>query len=447
MPAAPKKKYYKKKTTTMAAKPVTRKRAPNYVRQARRSYKGADTGIQYDYPGVGARIGGGIGSIFGPAGTALGSLLGHGAQSLVKHVTGFGDYMIEQNSLMPGALSPPIINNSKKPSSGVIVRHREYITDITATTGFTTTVYPINAGILATFPWLSQIASSFEEYCIHGMLFEFKSMSSDAVLSTAANTALGTVIMATQYNALNPNFTDKRQMENYEFCNSAKPSESFIHPVECKGSETPVKCLYVRTAPVSTGDLRLYDLGNFTIATQGMQVAGGVIGELWVTFEIEFYKPKLLEGQNLLTDHFILTAVSNTRPLGAALTTEPVPGSAIGTVIDVDGSGLTTLNFPFSIVDGTFMVDYSVRGTATAIVPPAVSFSTNCIVGPNLFENNTIPSQLVRAGTTTSVFMQSFLVTITGPNARIIFGAAGILPAAVVAGDLFIYQINPEIEL
>ena len=64
------------------------------------------------------------------------------------------------------------------------------------------------------------------------MLFEFRTMSADALNSV--NTALGQVIMATDYNAANPPFGQKSEMENYEFGQSCKPSESQIHPIEMR---------------------------------------------------------------------------------------------------------------------------------------------------------------------------------------------------------------------
>lgn len=52
--------------------------------------------------GAGSTIGGGIGSSFGPVGTAVGSFLGGKLGHLIEKVTGFGDYQIEQNSIMKG---------------------------------------------------------------------------------------------------------------------------------------------------------------------------------------------------------------------------------------------------------------------------------------------------------------------------------------------------------
>lgn len=425
--------------------PMRRSRAPA---PPRATHSSQPTSSYSTFTDALPTIGGGIGSLFGPAGSAIGSLLGHGASSLVKLVSGFGDYSVNQNSLLPGALEPPIIRNDmRKGSHGIVVRHREYIMDITSTTAFTPISLDINAGLPETFPWLSQIASSFEEYCIHGMLFEFKSMSSDAVLSSAANSALGTVIMATQYNVLNPPFADKRTMENYEFSNSAKPSESFIHPIECKASETPYRCYYVRTGAIPTGsDQRLYDLGAFTIATQGMQSSTGTIGELWVTFEIEFLKPKLISdfGGLTLTDHYQLAAVDNTHPLGSisvGIPVSPVAGSSLGTQLQAGGGSTYYVVWPATVSTGNFLVSYSVTGTTAAIVPPMVSNHSNCAFAA-YWSGDTAASVMVPSGATSSVYITNFIVVLSGPSASIQFGAAGTLPSAITTGDLWITQIN-----
>jgi len=82
-------------------------------------------------------------------------------------------------------------------------------------------------------------------------------------------------------------------MENNEGTMSAKPSKTFLFPIECSGKENPFKKWFIRTGPIPSGtDQRLYDLCNFQIATSGMQ-ANAVIGELWVTYCVKFSKPQL----------------------------------------------------------------------------------------------------------------------------------------------------------
>lgn len=221
-------------------------------------------------------------------GSGIGSWLGKKAGGLFSSIFGIGKYEVNKNSLLSASASdPPIVSNT---ASATRIQHREYITDITGSSLFALQAYNINPGLSATFPWLSTVANAFEEYKMHGLLFEFKSTSADALNST--NTALGTVIMATEYNALHAPFTAKRDMENYVYSTSSPPSVSALHPIECARDVSILDEFYVRNVPVPSSDIRFSDMGLFQLATVGMQ-ASAVIGELWVTYDIELLKPKL----------------------------------------------------------------------------------------------------------------------------------------------------------
>jgi hypothetical protein len=241
----------------------------------------------------------GKGGYWGDVGKQLGGHLGGVADSIVgigKTLTGRGAYRVRGNSLLETG-GPPTIKNTKHTST---VRHREFLGDITGSSSFNILQYPINPGVAVTFPWLCSIAAGYEQYRIDGMVFEFHSTSGTSVGST--NTALGTVIMATEYNSNLPAFTNKMQMENHEYATTVCPDRSADHPIECARSRTVLDELYVRlnqsadargttTTPTTYSPL-LYDLGQFYIATYGMQAAA-VVGELWVSYEITFFKPTL----------------------------------------------------------------------------------------------------------------------------------------------------------
>lgn len=82
-------------------------------------------------------------------------------------------------------------------------------------------------------------------------------------------------------------------MEQYEFSCSGRPSADLLHPIECQPKETPLKQLYVRIGELPSGEVpQFYDFGAFYFATVGMQAAA-TIGELWVTYDVEFFKPRL----------------------------------------------------------------------------------------------------------------------------------------------------------
>lgn len=228
-------------------------------------------------------------------------------------VMGYGGYRKRGGGKFVTGSSPPEIRNSK---GAFIVRHREYIADVASNILFTLGQFPLNPGIATTFPWLSQVAQQFEEWVPRGIIFEFKSLCSDAIV-TGTNGSLGSIVFATEYNPLNSVFGSKQEMENYEWATSCKPSVNMIHQVECKKSQNPLPSYFVRNAAVpATADARFYDLGTFCAASVGMQSAGNAIGELWISYEIEFRKPRMNTDLDVVFDHIpITTATTGVTPV------------------------------------------------------------------------------------------------------------------------------------
>lgn len=386
---------------------------------------------------IGSVLGGAAGAYLGAptVGMALGGHAGDALQSLLKSV-GIGDYKVESNSLLQGN-SPPIIKNS---SSGVIVRHREYLQNIvTASDGsFNLQSFAINPGLVSTFPWLSQVANAYEQYKLRGMIWEFKSTSADSLASTT--TGLGSVIMATEYDSSRPVFQNQQQMANHEFANSSRQSCSMLHAIECKKSLTPTSELWVRSGAVPAGDdERLYDWGLFQIATVGGPSVANTIGELWVTYEVEFLKPQLISGigAELLSDHYHSTiSVSTVHYFGldsSGSSTKAVSGSNLGTTI----SG-NTIVFPPGMSEGTFMLIYICVGTSTLCTQPTKT-GTNCAV-QTLWNNDTSTNSSNNSQTVTT-FHDCSVWKLSGQNATIAF-SAGTLPASATDAELWIMQIN-----
>lgn len=287
---------------------------------------------------------------FKQAGSILGGPIGEQAGGLINRalyaLTGFGDYSIKKNVLLETNGPPEIHNRSNKE---FVVRHREYITDIYSSGGtagtpsaFFNQVFPINPGSSTTFPWLSSIAGKFEQYRIEGMIFEYKSLYSDAVVTQ--NGSIGATILSTEYNAGAAPYTSKQQMENYQFAQSCKPSHSVMHPIECARSQNVLSELYVRPSALPAGeDIKTYDFGDFQIASQGIPLgsAGAPVplGELWVSYQIALIKPKIPAlgpasysdsgyahfSTNLLTAGSITTAA----PLGPVGSLFPSPANNI----------------------------------------------------------------------------------------------------------------------
>jgi len=365
-------------------------------------------------------------------GSKLGAFLGHGAQQVIKAITGFGDYNVETNTLLDGGMSPPEVINTVK-RNGVIMRHREYIMDIKSSTDFTNITLDINPGLVGTFPYLAQIAAAFELYRMRGLVFEFKSTSSDAILSGMNSSALGVVAMATQYNSLNNPFTSSLQLQNHEFANASKPSCDFMHPVECKRSELPNTELYVRSGSIPpNADKRLYDLGQFNIATVDMQNAGtAVIGQLWATYEVEFFQQIYATPFTIRSDHWQNSAVSSAAWLGQVHTA--TAENTLGCTI-----GANTITFPKSVRDGTYMIvlKYN-QGTTSAYSPPLVSAPPDFIFRTPFLGSTGVGGD--PAGSD-QVFHVWYVITIVNPGAVFTF-SSGTLAGSTTFCDLYVSQL------
>lgn len=256
---------------------------------------------------------------------SISGALGNAAGWLTK-LFGFGAYStynkVKSNSFLntfgggtgvSGFITnaPPTFAGSAKQTT-IRFRHDEFVADVLSSVAFRKTSYVINAGSNVLFPWGSQVASLYEEYRIHGLVFEYRPTSAAAVGTTSS--AMGTVIQATDYDAYDDSFVDKRSMENSMFATSCAPYEGAVHPVECDRTMNPVNLQYIiRGNPPITalpGDARLDILGTYSIATEGQQVDNTNIGELWVHYDVELSRPMLENSALNFTQHVSMQATS-----------------------------------------------------------------------------------------------------------------------------------------
>jgi len=405
----------------------------------------------YEKPGPwgtnGRWIGKAIGSTWGKSAGKLGESVG-GLAHYIGKIFGSGDYVaspaVQENTI----LSPQIPSFSANATT-VRVRHREFLGDIlssaTANT-FDIQAFPINPGLAQTFPWLSQVCgATFQQYRLNGCVFEFRSMSSDALNST--NTALGQVIMATDYDSADTPFSSKQQMENTEFGVSCKPSCNMIHAIECAKKLTSVSEQYIRAyGNPSNTDIRLYDLGRFYIATNGCQGTNVNLGELWVSYDVTFIKtieqPPLylapMAGYNLVSPDV-------SHPLGISQSSLYEPANPGGGSFP-DQIGLTfvgnSIQLPSSLeVGSVYNLFYELVGNSTAsVAAPVVTFTHGLSsVG------NTIAYPA--SGTATSAvlyYLTVFVYSGGGTEAAppTIDFTPGVVPTGSTGG-LNIYQISP----
>lgn len=252
-------------------------------------------------------------------GQRLGATLGEGVQSFAKAL-GFGEYNIQSNSLcsekwVDMGTSPPKVKNTSK-GEATVFSHREYLGELITGAGtpsaFTLQEYAINVGNPSLFPFAARIAENFQEWEVRGMLVELKSECSE----TSTTLSLGSMFCAVDYNSLDPAPVDKTELENMEYACSNKPSSSILMPIECKRSNDVLTHLYIAVdEDYQGGDKRLYDLGRLFIGSFGCPAAAAPIAEIWITYEIAFYKPHLhIEPPEQFAAHYFAPDVVDAQP-------------------------------------------------------------------------------------------------------------------------------------
>lgn len=322
-----------------------------------------------------------LGSPFGPMGSLVGGMLGSGLAT----ITGRGDYTVTTNSLAKegGALTSLIPSfNTSGNTRNVRVSHRECFGTVVAPAtpaNFNNLDYVINPSNASMFPWLSALARNYEKYRLHGAVIYYESSSSDY----ASNTAMGTVILATNYNSAERPWVDDISMLNAEFSVGSKPSVNQAHPLECKAELGASGFLYVRDLAANqtglTVDPRLYDVGRFQVATKGLTApAGTELGRLWITYDIELVRPLMSPSGSMLNGAGTVIG-SDLTTVGAGATGQTV--TAVGTPFWERQATTTPVITPSSILisvqsatgnyfdcylcrDGVYTFNYQVDGSA-----------------------------------------------------------------------------------
>lgn len=382
-------------------------------------------------PAAGGFLGSAAGSVIAPGiGTGVGGSIGSAAGNIYSKITGWGDYKVTSNSLLgaDGSIVPVFGEDS------IRVRKRECIAHINATQDFNNNVFPINPGLSEVFPWLSSIAQNYEQYKFNGLVFQFKSTSSDAIASTT-NLGLGQVILATDYNADSSPFVNDLQMLGTMFSNSDKPSRDILHAIECAPSQQAQKLYYCRSGDVPSGaDARLYDMGIFQLATLNMGANYEGMGQLFVSYDITFSKAVMNNqlGFSINTDKFVFTGVDNTHVFGTTQTADTYNN------LGITFTSSNEIAFPVTLESGYYMITLYYQGAGTASTAMN-AVPTNCSTVEDgvstVSDANGIPN---------SILMVRWIFRINDRDASILISSA-TLPTGIYVANMIITQVNGEI--
>lgn len=296
-----------------------------------------------------------------------------------RRIRGRGDYEVAGTPGTGGSLMNPrtAFEPRMKNEVGIIeIARSEYITDILSSATGTPSAFNLqnffvnpgldisNGGASA---WLAPIGASFQQYKYKQLVFEFRSTSGASVAS--ANTSLGTVIMASNYDPSRANYNSKQAMMDSQFAVSGSPDKSIMFPVECKSALESIKLWDVRTSALLPNQSQnTYDFVNFQIATQGMQSNNVNLGELWVHYTVCLEKTNTSSASSTIrTAHYYLydsvadNSISADWPFGngappSGQQLTPAAGNAMNLTVVATTVNLGQILLPASILDGVYFV-------------------------------------------------------------------------------------------
>lgn len=191
----------------------------------------------------------------------------------------------------------------------VEVEKREYVMRVVVPSNpaeFSVTSLSVNPGLSGVFAWLSQIAANYDEYELIRCIFHYK-----PVISVASQSgAMGSIVIACNYNAGAPKFESFREMVEYEGAMETRICDPALFGIECDPKKgVSGSHMFVRTGSVPMDeDIKTYDTGLFQIATSDVNAsdypAGTLLGHLYVEYKVVLGKPKLYAslGKSIIGD-------------------------------------------------------------------------------------------------------------------------------------------------
>lgn len=170
-----------------------------------------------------------------------------------------------------------------KVGGGVVVSNSEYLTDVVD--DGTIRALDINPR-LATFTWISRTAQNYEHYRVKSMVFSYT--------PTCSSSTSGIIVMAVDYDSSDGPPADKQGISTYVGSvriNVWASTKCVVQPKE--------QPFWYYTSPDAdttnpTGtDIKLYQPGRFFWGVFNGSATGATVGELTVSYEVEFKNPQV----------------------------------------------------------------------------------------------------------------------------------------------------------
>lgn len=271
--------------------------------------------------------------------------------------------------------------------------HRELIASVTGTVAFAVQQsFPLNPGIAATFPWLSNEALGWERYKFNRLAFCYYTR-------TGSNVP-GSVLLAPDYDAADAAPVTEQAASSYHDTQEDAPWK------DIKCITTPSDLLsgegskFVRTGTLAANqDIKTYDSGNLHLCTvDGTAVSWG---KLWVEYDVTFFTPQTPPGGFPIVG----TIASGGTTLAAGTPFGTVPVFA-GNVSMGGGASAALVTLANMVVGANYLIQGKVQGTVIT------SCAINALIGGGASAAGpTARPDLINAGQTSGEGFSTFVPT------------------------------------
>jgi hypothetical protein len=250
---------------------------------------------------------------------------------------------VRSSRIAPTALGEVISPNVASISSqanGVVVRHREFVSDVTngPTDVFATDSWYVNPRNADLFPWLSRLASCYETYTFNRLSFRYE--------PSCPTTTSGAAMLAIDYDITDDEPLDKAQMLSYKGCVRTAPwasAKMLCDPTDL----TKFKVHWNESESGPTAD-RTEDVGRLIVGRDNLldssgAIFSGSIGELWVEYEVVLQTPHIPSVAG--ATYYSTGTVTSADFLGPSVKTIPNAGRPIAAYYPSNGGAPAYLKF------------------------------------------------------------------------------------------------------
>lgn len=176
-------------------------------------------------------------------------------------------------------MSPSFANRS---ANTIRVKHRELVEPalLGSTTFALQETYVVNPGLASSFPWLSTMAATWQEYELHSLSYQY--------LTRVSTATAGSIMLSPDLDPTNPPPGNEVSTSNNPSTVEGPVWKDLKCNVNLSGAHN-VKRRFVRNGP-EVGDAHMFDALTMYVITNDCANTNP-LGKIWVEYDISFYLP------------------------------------------------------------------------------------------------------------------------------------------------------------